>query len=91
MKRYEKIKLIGKGSFGIVYKAKNVETQEIVAYKVMTKVKHLCFILCMTNSESFYAEIMKWSPKANLIFDSVLLKFFHGRVSKSEETINLCR
>jgi serine/threonine protein kinase len=38
MERYEVLSIAGEGSFGRVYKAKQRETQEIVAFKVIPKV-----------------------------------------------------
>ena len=34
-KYYEKMNIIGKGQFGIVYKGKNNKTQEIIAIKIL--------------------------------------------------------
>ena len=41
MGKYEAISLIGEGSFGTVYKGKVVETNEIVALKIIVKVSIL--------------------------------------------------
>lgn len=38
MDKYSKISIIGEGSFGRVYRGKNLNTEEIVALKIIEKV-----------------------------------------------------
>ena len=41
MQKYQIVEYIGQGSFGKVYKATNLYNNEIVAFKVISKVKHI--------------------------------------------------
>lgn len=47
MNKYEIINTIGNGSFGIVYKSKEISTGNIVALKVVNKVIYCQFVMIL--------------------------------------------
>lgn len=47
MENYEPLSLVGEGSFGRVYKARNRSTNEIVALKVIRKVSYNSQTICL--------------------------------------------
>lgn len=45
--------LIGKGSYGSVYKARDIKTSELVAIKVITMSEGVCSDLCSCNRQNY--------------------------------------